>query len=233
MKHTFLALLLFISLTTTAYAQIGFEGGVNFANLAIQEAGTKVGTKYLVGAVFGFFGDIRFGNGPIYLEPGAFIQTNGATIKGNPDWKDIIYAGNFPIYLEYKSGEKCGARFFAGIGPYIGDNISINGATNYVGPDIQQMDWGIGLNAGYIGRKHLYFRARYEIGLMNELPAGDSKNYVKQSSGALTIGYMFRGCRSRTSYGGSGHRGGNHWRGLKKNKWSTRQILRRPPGPGL
>ena len=232
MKNIYLILLTVASISKSGHAQIGFEAGVNFANLAIQSNGTKVNSSYLIGAAFGMFADIRMGDGGhIYLEPGAFYQTNGANIKGNPNWKYIIGAANFPLSIEYKSGYKCGQRFFAGVGPYIGDNL--NNSTNISDNYLQSTDFGVGFNIGFIGKKHLYIRARYQVGLMNELTGGDSKNYIKQSYGSLNLGYMIRGCRRGNGYGGSRRSKGNHWRGLRNNKWSTHQRLDRPAGPGF
>jgi len=234
MKKTFLLLLLFALFAHTLQAQIGFEAGLNMANLAIKSNGTKVATKYKAGAALGLFADIKLGDGGhMYFEPAAYYQNNGATIKGNPDYKYLINSADFPLSIEYKSGDKCSQRFFAGIGPYIGDNIIGSYSIAYIGTVVQNYDFGIGLNAGFIGKKHLYIRARYLIGLDNEYPSGDSKNSIKQSSGGLTIGYMIRGCRSRSVFGGSHRHEGNHWRGLKKNHWSTRQRFRTPPGPGI
>jgi hypothetical protein len=154
----------------------------------------------------------------------------------------MINTIEFPMYIEYRSGFKCGRRFLAGIGGYVGDNIngfydySVNGSSSLsstvlrIGTDIKGMDYGIAVNIGYLGRRHIYYRARYMLGLDNEVPNGDAKNSLKQSSGALTIGYMIRGCRSGGG-GGSHGRSGNHWRGLKKNHWSRREIYRRPDGP--
>ncbi len=234
MKKTYLLLLLFASLATVVHAQIGFEAGLNMANLSIKSNGTKAGTKYKAGAAMGIFADIKLGDGGhMYFEPAAYYQNNGATIKGTPNYKYMINSADFPLSIEYKSGEKCSQRFFVGIGPYLGDNINGSYSIDYIGTIVQKFDFGIGLNAGFIGKKHLYIRARYLIGLENEYPGGDSKNSIKQSSGGLTIGYMIRGCRSRSSFGGSRRGGGNHWRGLKKNHWSTRQRFRTPRGPGV
>ena len=231
MKKICLLLLLLITLKSAVHAQIGFEGGINFANLSIKENGEKLATKYLIGAALGMFADIRLGDGGhMYFEPGAYYHTNGAKVTGPPSWKYIIGAGSFPLDIEYKSGEKCGQRFFVGIGPYFGYNI--NNSSEIWGNYLENIDFGLGLNLGFIGKKHLYIRGRYQFGLRNELPNGDSKNSIKQQYGCITLGYMIRGCRRSNGYGGSGGRSGNHWRGLRHSRWSTHEYRRRPPGPG-
>ena len=229
MKKTCLVLLLITSITATVHAQLGFEGGVNFSNLAIKIGGDKVGTKFLVGETIGMFLDIRMDdNAHIYFEPGAYYQTNGATFKTTPSFKYIINAANFPLYIEYKSGERCSERFFFGIGPFIGDNISNSAGYN---TDVENMDLGIALNLGYIGKKHWFIRGHYQVGLINEYVAGDSKNSIKSSCGSLTIGYMIRGCKNRGWGSGGGSGEGNHWRGIKKHHWSRRQTFRREHWP--
>ena len=246
MKKLTLLLLLCGAFSGVVSAQVGFEAGLNMSTLSIASGGTKVPTKFRPGAAMGLFADMRLDrNAHVYFEPGAYYQNDGAGLKGTPSGKYIINTANFPLNIEYKSGDKCSRRFFVGIGPYIGANL--NGSIDYnsasgipatstelvIGTSIKRIDYGLGLNVGYIGRKHLFVRAHYQMGLANEVPSGDAKNFLKESSGGLTIGYMIRGCRGGGWYGGSRSRGGNHWRGLKKNRWSTHESYRRPPGPGI
>lgn len=221
MKKTQLILLLITLFTKATHAQVGLEAGLNMANLAIESGGTKVSTKFRPGAAMGLFGDLRLDqNGHVYFEPGAYYQNDGAGLKGTPSGKYIINSANFPLNIEYKTGYKCGRRFFVGIGPYIG--VNLNGSIDYnsangingsatelvIGTSIKQIDYGFGVNLGYINRKHLFARLHYQLGLDNEVPSGDSKNYIKQSSAGLTIGYMIGGCRARSAFGGyRRHRG--------------------------
>ncbi len=243
MKGTALSLLLVVATAITGYCQIGFEGGLNMANLDIVSNGNKVKTNFQAGAAIGIIVDIGIGgNGHFYLEPGMYYQNNGAAITSDPKGKYIINSFNYPLNIEYKTGERCGKRFFMGAGPYIGDNINgaydINGGNGVpattadikIGVDFKQVDWGIGFNAGYIGMRHFYLKAHYQVGIANELQNGDSKNSITQSSGGIVIGYFIRGC-NRGGGSGSARRGGNHWRGVKKGRWSTHQKLWRADGP--
>lgn len=242
MRSTVLSLLLIATTPIIVHAQLGFEGGLNMANLDIVSNGNTVGTAFKYGAAFGIIADVGIGGGHFYLEPGAYYQNSGATITDNPKGKYEINSFNFPLYIEYKTGERCGARFFVGAGPYISDNINgaydITGGNGVpattadikIGVDFKQTDWGVGFNTGYIGNKHFYLKAHYQVGLANELQNGDSKNSIKQSSGGIVIGYFIRGC-NRGSWSGGGRRGGNHWRGVKKGRWSTKQKLWRAAGP--
>ena len=232
----------------SAYAQFGFEGGVNMANLSLKSNDLKIPTKFKAGPSFGIMADLALNDKHhIYFEPGVFYQSNGAKIDVKDPWDYSLTCITFPLNIEYKSGDKCSERFFCGAGPYIRENIS--GSADYlnyfgsygsstgttdlvIGTDIQRLDYGLGLNAGYLGKKHWYIRVNYAIGLSNDLPGGDDKNHIKQSNGGIALGFMVRGCRHHSWYESRGGRGRDHWRGLKKNKWSRHQIFHREKGPG-
>jgi Outer membrane protein beta-barrel domain len=237
-------LLFFLAAVLSGHAQIGFEGGLNMANLNIKSYGTTFPSTYKAGASMGFMGDIRVGiKEHIYIEPGVYYQNDGAKMTSKPTWNYDVNSLTFPIFLEYKSGDRCNERFFAGIGPYFRYNINGYAAYNFsgisgggadlrMGTDFSNTDYGIGVNLGYIGRKHWFIKGNYLYGLANNLPNGDNKNYIKQATGGLTLGYMFRGCNGRRLFGGGGGRGRDHWRGVKKGRWSTKSIYHRPKGPG-
>jgi len=230
----------------TAQAQFSFEGGLNASTLRIKANDSKVPTKYLLGATFGMMGGIPLSDARhVFLELGAMYQTNGAKINTKPDWEYLLSGITFPINIEYKSGDKCSKRFFAGAGPYIRANLSgtaytfdRNGTlkTEYtdlvIGTDIKRIDMGMGLNLGYLGKKHWYIRANYAYGFKNNLVRGNEKNYLKQSTGGLTVGYLFRGCRKIRYFVGGRARNTNHWRGVKKLHWSRHERLYRYKGPG-
>jgi hypothetical protein len=245
MKKTYLLLLLVCYNVMSAHAQFSFEGGLNFSTLNIKANGDKVPTKFLTGASIGMVGGIPISDTRhVFLEIGAFYQTDGAKINTKPSsWNYTLSSMTFPINIEYKSGDKCSKRFFAGAGPYIRDNLSGSAYaidesgqvgtqlnTLVIGTDIKRIDFGLGINAGYLGKKHWYVRANYAQGLKDNLTNGNEKNYLKQATGGITLGYMFRGCRVH-DWSSSRSGAGSHWRGLKKSRWSTRQRLHRANGP--
>jgi hypothetical protein len=244
MKKQTLLLLALACTTIAAHAQFGLEAGLNKANLSIKSNGTKIATKYKAGASFGIMADMALNdNHHLYFEPGAFFQNDGAKVGTNND-PFVLNCLTFPLNIEYKSGEKCSERFFIGAGPYIRDNISGSSTLNFsgsgttttdlvIGTDIQRFDFGLGFNAGYLGKKHWYIRVNYEQGLSNNIPNGDSKNSIKQSTGGITLGYMVRGCRHRSWYESKGGSSNDHWRGLRKNRWSRHQIFHREKGPAM
>lgn len=245
MKNAFYTLSVLTVMAAPATAQFGFEGGLNMANLAIKSAGNTVPTKFKAGAAIGIVAGFSLTDANhFYFEPGVFYQMNGAKITSLPTGGYSINSVNIPLNIEYRWGEKCSARFFVGAGPYIADNISASyyfdayGAIPssskdlVIGTDIKKLDYGLGANFGYIGKKHLFFRAHYQVGLNNLYPVGNANNSLKQSSFGLTGGYLFRGCNRGNGRSGFGGGGGDHWRGLKKNRNSRKQYFRRPNGPG-
>lgn len=244
MRNTFLLLLIVLA-AMDGRAQLGFEGGVNMATMDLKSMGTKIKTTYKTGASFGIIGDIRVSdNGHIYFETGVLYQGDGAKITDNPNWEFQVNTLTIPLFIEYKSGARCGERFFAGGGPYVRrilngyEAFSFSGTSGtsgsttelQVGTDIKTMDYGVGVNFGYLSKGHMYIRANYLYGLSNDLPGGNSDNVVKMSSGGVTLGYMIRGCSTRSRSGGGG-RNRDHWRGIKKGRWSRRSIFRKPNGP--
>ena len=130
--------------------------------------------------------------------------------------------------------------------PYLSENITgsyfldATGSQAYIGKDftfgstklfdLKKWDYGAGINFGYLGKKHLYFRVRYQFCLTNLIPEGDSRNLVKPSSLQANIGYFIRRCNRGERHGGMSSPVGNHWRGLRKGRWSSRQSWRRPNG---
>jgi Outer membrane protein beta-barrel domain len=250
MKYTLFTLLLVATIATTSKAQFGFEGGVNFANLAIKSNGDKVKTTYKIGPSIGIVAGMHLDAAEhVYFEPGFFYQSNGAKVTGKPTGKYFINSISIPLNFEYRTGERCGERFIFGIGPYVADNLSGSYKFDAYGPiqatsgtikiqpetDYQLKQWevGLGLSIGYLSKKHFFLRGHYQMGFTNLYPNADSKNSFKQSAFGLTIGYMIVRCNKSRSYRGYGVRGRDHWRGVKKNKWSTKQSWRRPNGPGL
>lgn len=238
-------MLFVVCAVSTVHAQFSFESGLNVSTLRIKVNDEKIPTKYILGGTFGIMGGIPLSDTRhVFLELGAMYQTNGAKINTKPDWDFILTGITFPINIEYKSGDKCSERFFVGAGPYIRTNLSGmaytfdrsgNLKTEYtnlvIGTDIKQIDMGLGLNFGYLGKKHWYIRANYAYGFKNNLEKGNEKTYLKQSTGGLTIGYVFRGCRKARFSFGSRSRDRNHWRGIKKLHWSRHERLYRSKGP--
>lgn len=217
MRNIFSILLFIIGIVTTAQAQIAFEAGLNMGNLNIESDGTKVPTKFRPSGAVGIVGDIRM-NDHIFFQPGLFYKGEGCIIKTG-DEEVVINTTTLNLNFEYKTGEKCGNRFLFGIGPYVSIINNVNyGGLNY----LNQLDLGPAVNVGFLKKKHLYIRLSYQLGLVNLLDGGDNKNYIKSSAIGATLGYLIGGCRER-GYRGGGAGSNNHWRGLRKNHYSTKE----------
>ena len=217
MKKLCNALLLILVMVTTAQGQIAFEGGLNAANLSLKEGGTKLSTKFLIRSAIGIMADIRVSGNHFYFEPGLYYKGDGAIVKDPSDYPVIINTTTLNLNVEYKTGEKCGNRFFFGVGPYFGFiNTGGYDFSAYGGDPLKQVDFGPAFNLGYLKRKHLYLRLSYQLGVVNLLVAGDDKNSIKTSNLGLTAGFLMGGCRVRR-YGGSRGHTNNHWRGLRNN----------------
>jgi hypothetical protein len=241
MKNTGLTLLFVALMATTANAQVGFELGLNMANLAIKSNGTTLKTTYKPGFAIGIPANIALGQ-HFYFEPGLFYEMTGCKIPGPPVGKYSINTITVPLNFEYKTGEKCGNRFFIGIGAFIGYNVGgsvDNGSdieTLTIGTattdDLKALEFGADINLGYQLKKRLYARARYQLGLSNLSPDGADNNTIKSSAFGITVGYLFGRCESFGRAAGFGSGGGDHWRGMSKSKYSRkpRHLRNRTPG---
>ena len=235
MKKIIIVILFIITAGKITYGQIAFESGLNMANLALKAGGTKVNTSFKPGFAFGVVADTRLSQ-HIYFQPGAFYEMTGCKTTTDPKGSYYLNTVNVPLNIEYKTGEKCGRRFFAGAGPYVSYNISGNYTTVAydnipststpitIGTgntsNIKAVDMGVGVNVGYILKNKLYARARYQQGLINLFPNGNSDNSIKSSEIGVTIGYIFGKCNAyHVHYARSP---GSHWRGMSKSKYSRR-----------
>jgi hypothetical protein len=237
MKNICGTLLLIAGMAAVANAQIAFESGLNMASLSLTKDGNSVSSSFKESANIGVLGGMRLGD-HIYFEPGIFFQSGGAKLT-SPEQVFSINTIDIPLFIQYKSGEKCGSRFLFGIGPDIGYNLSgsyhrpsskfapDSGRVFVVGTgkydDLRKRSFSIGVNVGYLFSKHFYIRARYLAGLSNLNPTRDPNNKMVPSSFAINLGYVICRCSSKDGRDVFVREKGNHWRGLRKNKYSWHQ----------
>jgi len=250
MKNTVFTTLLILFLATAAHAQFMFEGGLNYTNLNEKSGGTKLATKSKAGEAVGIAAGISLSPANhVYFEPGVYFASTGAKVPGPPNGTIQFNTINIPFNIEYKSGYRCGKRFFCGIGPYVAEimggsynydqynGIPATSGTYTISPtngfNIKRYEVGIGANIGYLFKQNFFFRAHYQMGFTNLYAIDPSTNSLKQSAFGLTIGYAIRSCGGRKGNGGFGTRGNDHWRGIKKLKWSRHQFDRRQSMQGL
>ena len=237
MKNIGLTILTIALTATIACAQVGAELGLNMANMAIKSKAGTAKTSYKPGFAIGIPADIALGP-HMYFQPGAFFEMSGCKFAGPPTGKYAINTVTIPLNFEYKSGEKCGSRFFVGIGPYIGYNVGGSYGTDAYGfvpatdvtlkigtgkeDQLKALDIGAGINFGYILKVRLYARAHYQMGFTDLNPAADGTNTVKTSAFGITLGYLFGKCNPSGNVPGFKVKGGNHWRGMSKSKYSRK-----------
>ena len=224
-----------VAMATAVRAQIALEAGLNMSNMAIKAGDTKLTTGFKAGGVAGILADIHMG-GQVYFQPGFFYQSAGCNITSTPAGDYTVTTVTVPINFVYKTGEKCGARWMFGFGPYIADNVSGTFSRDAYGPlpggsgslvfgsdpkdNLKGLDMGINAGVGYQTKKHFYFRLRYQLGLANLSPTSDGQSSIKTTAIGVSIGYLFGSCAER-GYG-FGSSGGSHWRGMSKSKYSRR-----------
>jgi hypothetical protein len=246
MKKIRLTLLLAVAVAT-AHAQVGFELGLNMANLAIKENNTSVPTKFKPGFAIGIPAGIMV-SPHVYFEPGLFYDMTGCKLTGPPTGKYSINTITFPLNIEFKTGEKCGGRFFIGLGPFIGYNVGGSVTTDAYGVEpsttttlaigtaktdnLKMIEVGAGINFGYQLKKRIYARAHYQIGLTDLNPNSDGNNTLKSSAFGVTVGYLFGRCDPYRHVSGFGGGGGNHWRGMSKSKYSRKPRYERSHAQG-
>ncbi len=205
-------------IATTANAQLAIapELGLNLANVTGKSGGVSTDTKMKAGLAIGAVIDLGIADN-IYFQPGLFYLMNGA--KANTgDVTMNINTLQIPLNFVYKLGEEGGNRFFFGVGPYLGYNISANykaggnSTTIDIGTDktkdgLKPLDFGAGVNVGYLMSMGVFVRAHYQMGFANLDPISDADNTMKSSAIGITVGYYF-----------GGHKGGHKAKGDAKKK---------------
>ncbi len=233
-----------VACSISSKAQIAFESGINQAKLALTTNSVTVTNSFKTGATIGMIADIPFDwEHHLFFHLGAKYEMAGCKIKTNPNGEYFINTVDFPIHLLYKTGDKCGERFFVGAGPdlvrnlggsYFFDAYGIKADTfvefsvgRSIKDNLKKVGLAFGLNVGYLPKKHFYFQLRYLMGISNLVPYGDKNNKIKSTTISLNMGYYLSRCKQKKhSYGGGGYEP-SHWRGLSKGVYSRREFFRR------
>ena len=195
--------------TFFAHAQIGYgpEVGLNISDYYGKAAGKKISTDVKYGGMFGANVEIELTD-HFFLLPGLFNYRNGYTTPHSTGTSTIaINTIEIPVNIEYKFGPPERVKFFVGLGPYVGINYGgtlITSAPSvystrdvYIGStadnDIKRIDVGMAGWGVYQITRGLFFRARYQHGILNMRPSGDANNTLRNYSFSLSAGYMFPG----------------------------------------
>ena len=131
-KKTVLLLLSIISLNLI-YAQkssVFLKGGLNLANVSINESGNIDDAKMLLSFHAGIQGDIPVASF-LSIQPGLLLSGKGSkTQSGNTSDANYYRATTNPIYIEvpvnvvFKAPLEKDTKFFAGAGPYIAMGVA-------------------------------------------------------------------------------------------------------------
>ncbi len=131
-KKTILLLLSVISLNLI-YAQkssVFLKGGLNLANVSINESGNIDDAKMLLSFHAGIQGDIPVASF-LSIQPGLLLSGKGSkTQSGNTSDANYYRATTNPIYIEvpvnvvFKAPLEKDTKFFAGAGPYIAMGVA-------------------------------------------------------------------------------------------------------------
>lgn len=131
-KAMILCACLLCCFVVTTYAQskssVIVKGGVNFANVSINDDGDVDDAKSLTSFQVGIVGDLYLA--PIlYLQPGVIFTGKGTKTQsgeeGDANWYKATtnpYYIEVPVNLVFKTPGT--TRFFAGAGPYLGIGIA-------------------------------------------------------------------------------------------------------------
>jgi hypothetical protein len=212
MKKIFLSTLICTICTVKVWAQFTFgpEGGLNFSDLNIKGPLSSVNTTTKAGFKLGITGDERLGDETnFHLQFSLLYSMKGASFPN--DTKIVINYILIPFSLLYKFPTVNDDYFFIGLGPYAGfvnNGKLVSGGRSeklIIGPkgDIEGVDIGVGLQAGYEFGFGLFFRTQYDLGTYNILPVNSSFNTsivssrMKNNAFSITTGWLFGKNRDR------------------------------------
>jgi hypothetical protein len=198
----------FVIYSILASAQIGWgpEIGLNISNYVSKSNGKTQSTSPKYGGMFGGVMDIELSD-HFYLLPGLYYYRNGYLTPFYGDTKTVgINTFELPLSLEYKFGPPTKVKLFVGAGVYVSANqggsvilsLPVYSTRNInigygAADDIKTFDFGVGAFGLYQLTRGLFFRARYQQGLLNMAPKTDLNNSLVNYSISLSLGYVFPG----------------------------------------
>ena len=235
-------IVLFVAIASSVRAQLAFEFGMNYTNMSVKMNNIPFTTKAHKGICLGMLADMEVSD-HVFFEPGLYYETAGAELI-KPGGEFRFANVNIPLVIEYKTGERCGPRFFVGGGPVISMNTSGTRGYNSYGPygiypsaqgdqltigagrdaDLTTKGLDLGLNIGFLFKKHFYVRARTLIGLSNIKSFGGNENSIKTTAMSLNLGWYIHNCKDKISTVFRYKHTRTHWRGLSKGQYSTRST---------
>jgi hypothetical protein len=128
-KILLMSFLLLLGTGLSAGAQ-QLRGGINFANVSVNDNGRVADANMLTSFQVGLIGDWRLGTGLLSLQPGIVFTGKGSKIeRGTAGQNGYYRQSSNPNYIEVPVNVVAklpiggGAKFFAGAGPYLGVGV--------------------------------------------------------------------------------------------------------------
>jgi hypothetical protein len=148
MKIKMYSFLVFVLISTTAVAQKArLQGGINLANVSINEDGGVDDANMLTAFQLGIMGDVHLGS-IVYLQPGILYTGKGSKVQNGDPGSNGYYKQTFnpsyievPVNLIFKSPAVGNTRFFGGAGPYMA--IGVGGKAKTEGRNLLGMEYNV------------------------------------------------------------------------------------------
>ena len=150
-RLTLFAAMLLVSTVGFSQLGIGIKGGVNFANLSIDDASSRTGFH------FGAFGSVPLGKN-IAIQPEVLFSTQGAQIDDTD--VDFSYV-NVPILLRLTFARFLNVHF----GPQFGIVTKAEADGDDIKDNVKNADFSLAAGAGVNLPLGLEAGARYNIGV--------------------------------------------------------------------
>ena len=188
MKILFLSLLslcLFTGIKAQTHTEFGIKGGVNFADLKIEDgADLDMNTSLHLG-VLGHIHLTKY----FALQPELYYSGQGAKNKASDIKTNLSYI-NLPLLGQFMTG----SGFRLQTGPQVGFLMTAknkNGSDTDVKDNFKKIDFSWVFGASYLLESGIGFDARYNHGISNINDGGDDPK-ISNRVIALGLFYQFR-----------------------------------------
>ena len=198
-KVLFVAVLATTTFIAQAQVKFGVKAGVNISNWGGKDADELDGKKSNTGFNIAGLANIPFSENFSFQPELQFSISQGIEFREAP--LEVNYNLNYinvPLMLQFnKSG------FFAEAGPQVGflvtGKVKTTDGTNTEEMDVKDelnaIDFGVNLGAGYITNSGFGFGARYNFGMSNIIDQDNTE--VKNRVFSINLIYMFGGKKSK------------------------------------
>jgi len=181
--------LLLLLLTTSAFGQIGFRGGLNYSNVSVDPGGVEFGGESKVGYHLGLQGNISLGG--LTLRPALLYHLKGGKeeMAGTIGQTNLHYI-EVPVNLAFRLGTNRLAIIIEG-GPYFGYLMNTSsGFIDNLDDRLNKSDWGINFGA-VVEISGFGFGANYSNSLGSIAKDDRLGQAFKTTNGNLALfGYM-------------------------------------------